>query len=801
WALAIQAALAAEHGVEPQVVYGDDGIVLRLPEAQELELPLHRLVPDADEVEDLIVAQLASTPLFAGLFRENAARALLLPRRRPGNRTPLWLQRRRAAELLAVAREHPSFPIVLETYRSCLRDVFDLGALRELLGAVARREVVVHAVDTPAASPFARGLVFAYVASNLYQGDAPLAERRAQALTLDRELLRELLGEAALRDLLDPELIAEVEAELQGLHPSRRCRDVDGVHDLLRRVGDLSPSGLAARCEGDHQPWLAELEQAKRATRLTLAGEARVVAVEDVALYRDALGVAPPPGLPAALLESVTSGIAILCERYARTHGPFRADELAQRYGLTDTEVEQALQPLANRSVLVRGALRPGGTSEEYCDAEVLRRIKRRTLARLRADAQALPAATLARFLPAWHAIDTGGQGLARLRQAIVQLEGLALPVSELESAILPARVRDFSPAMLDELGATGFLCFVGRGALGSHDGKVALYRRSHVAALLEPAKTPDQLGPVAAALLSELERRGARFFAELAAACAPATMEQVLDGLHGLLWAGLVTNDTFAPLRSLARPRTKSARVHARAVARAAAGRWSTCADLVREPPAPTVRAHARCVSLLERHGLLTPEAATLEDLPGGFAALYPVLKAMEEAGKIRRGYFVEGLGGAQFAYAGAVERLRSVAAGSERDALLLSAVDPANPFGWLLPWPDAPEPGDGGADDANRGQRARRVAGASVVIVDREPVLYLGAGGKHLTTFPAASDSHKLEAAIPKLRELARRNRAKRLRIEQIDGAQPRASALTPHLLASAFVQGYRGLELDAR
>jgi ATP-dependent Lhr-like helicase len=321
------------------------------------------------------------------------------------------------------------------------------------------------------------------------------------------------------------------------------------------------------------------------------------------------------------------------------------------------------------------------------------------------------------------------------------------------------------------------------------------------VAALLEPEQVPDRLGPVATKLLSELERRGARFFADLATACATAAPEQVLDALYELLWAGLVTNDTFAPLRSLARPRSKSPRVHARAVARAAAGRWSACSDLVREPPTPTVRAHARCVSLLERHGLLPPEAAALEDLPGGFAALYPVLKAMEEAGKIRRGYFVEGLGGAQFAYAGAVERLRAVAAAGERGALLLSAVDPANPFGWLLPWPDAPEPGDGNADGASRGQRARRVAGASVVIVDREPVLYLGAGGKHLTTFPAANDPNKVEAAIPKLRELARRNRAKRLRIEQIDGAQPRASALTPRLLASAFVQGYRGLELDAR
>ncbi len=795
WALALQARISAQTGFELQVMHSDDGILLRFAQGGDAPPPLEWLLPDADEIEELVASQLARSALFAGAFRENAARALLLPRRRPGSRTPLWLQRRRAADLLAVARDYPTFPIILETYRSCLQDVFDLQALRELLAAIERRELRVDYVETEAASPFARGLSFAYVASQLYEGDAPLAERRAQALSLDRRLLAELLGQSALRELLDPEVIAEVERELQGLARGFRARDADELHDLLRRVGALSESELAERCDGDAAALLAQLERDKRALRMTLGSEPRALAVEDAALYRDALGATPPEGLPAVFLEPAQDALQALVARHARTHGPFTRAELCARLALDEPALQAALRSLLARGELIAGALRPGGHGEELCGAEVLRRIKRRTLARLRAQAAPAPAGTLARFLPDWHGLQAPGPGLPALQEAIARLEGLALPFGELERVILPARVRDFSPALLDALGATGWLCWVGAGALGPNDGKLALYRRSQVAALLEPRPASDDLSALPRALLALLSARGACFFAELAAGCAPASNAELLQALHALIWAGLVTNDSFEPLRALSPPRSKSPRVQARALARSAGGRWSLVSELARAQPSPTERAHARCLGLLQRHGLLTREVAALEELPGGFAALYPVLRAMEEAGKVRRGYFVEDLGGAQFAARGAVERLRGLQDQPAGAAVLLSAVDPANPFGWLLPWPGEREPVDG------KGPRARRVAGAALVLVGGEPVLYLGAGGKHLTTFPAARTPDTLAAAVAALPALARQRRGKLLRIERIDGREARSSELAPALISLAFSPSYRGLELEGR
>jgi ATP-dependent Lhr-like helicase len=794
WALAIEAKLSAHTGVAAQAMYNDDGIVLRFAEGDEPPDP-SLLMLDADALEDLLMQQLAGSALFAGMFRENASRALLLPRRRPDARVPLWMQRRRSADLLAVAREFPAFPIILETYRSCLKDVFDVPALRELLAAIDRREVRVDVVDSAAPSPFARDLVFAYVASYLYEGDAPLAERRAHALALDRNLLRELLGESALRDLLDPELIAEVEAELQGVHPERRAHDADMLHDLLRRVGDLREDEIAARTLGDAAAFLSALITAKRASRVRVAGELRVIAVEDAALYRDALGVAPPRGVPAVFLEPLPEPEVALISRFARTHAPFTRAELGRRYALPPERADAVLQQLELRGEIVRGALRPGGSGEELCDAGVLRRIKQRTLQRLRGEVAAVPAAAFARFLPAWHALDAPGEGVLRLQEAIVQLEGTPLPISDLERAILPARVRDFTPAMLDELGAIGWLTWVGHGALGVSDGKIALYRRAQVAALLQPATVDEAALPaLQRTLLAHLAQRGACFFVELQRA-GGASSDDVLAALQDLIWQGLVTNDTFAPLRAFGAPKSKSPRAHGRAIARASGGRWSLVRDLARGEIAITTRVHARATKLLERYGIVTREVALIEDLPGGFSAIYAVLRAMEEAGKIRRGYFVEGVGGAQFALPGAVDRLRAQANTSELRAVALSAVDPCNPFGWLLPWPgDTPE-------NAPAALKPRRSAGAVIVLVRGEPIFYLGSGGKHLITFPAAREREMLAAAVLALRDVASRRRGKSLRIEQIDGRSARSSELAAELLALRFTAGYRGLELEVQ
>jgi ATP-dependent helicase Lhr and Lhr-like helicase len=799
WALALQTRLEARFGVPVQALWSDDGIVIRLVEVDDLP-ELELLLPPPDEVEEQVVQQLAHSALFAGQFRENAARALLLPRKRPDQRQPLWAQRLKAQQLLAVAQQYPAFPIIMETYRSCLQDVFDLPSLVELMRAVQRRQVRVDVVETPSPSPFARSLVFAYVASYLYEGDAPLAERKAQALALDRQLLRELLGQEELRELLDAAVMDAVEAEQQGLAEERRARHPDGLHDLLRRVGDLDEPELRARCAEPPAPWLRELERSRRAVVLRVAGQPRWIAIEDVGLYRDALGCLPPPGLPATFLEPVPDALDGLVARYARTHGPFLVSSVAARYALPPGQVSDALRRLEAKGVVLGGEFRPGGHGREHCDAEILRQIKRRTLAKLRGEIAPVEAAALGRFLPAWHGVGEARRGMARLEEVLAQLEGLPMSYAELEQVILPTRVPDFSPRMLDELGAMGWLVWVGRGALGKSDGRVALHRRERAGLLLPPPQLPEDAvtGELHHAILQRLQQRGACFLIELLdLGGAGDERDDLQEALWDLVWWGLVTNDTFAALRAHARPTARRVGARGRATA-GGGGRWSLVAGLCSGTVDETARAHARAVTLLERHGVVTREAAALEELPGGFAAVYPVLKAMEEAGKVRRGYFVDGLGGAQFASPGAVDRLRALRdpEGPEA-AVVLSAVDPANPFGWLLPWPGRR---DADAGDDLRGAGPRRVAGASVVLVGGQAVLFVDKGGKRLVTFPAAEEPERMAAAARALVGVAARHRARTLRVETIDGEPARTSRYEAALRAASFQSDIRGLTLEA-
>lgn len=790
WALALEARLTAETGYEIQTLWSDDGIVLRFGDAEEV--PNEDLfLPDPEELDELLLEQLPQSALFAGQFRENAARSLLMPRRRPGARTPLWIQRLKSAELLAVARQFPSFPVIIETYRACLQDVFDVPALSSLLTDIRARKIRVRSVETPSASPFARSLVFDYVGVYLYEDDAPLAERKAQALSLDRRLLRELLGEEELRELLDTEVMDQVEQELQHLEPERFVRDEDGVHDLLRRLGDLTQAELARRCEGDAGALAQNLIDRRRAVRLLVAGEPRLIAVEDVGLFRDALGCSPPPGLPEVFLDPVDDPLEILLARWASRHAPFPADRPAVRYGLAAGQIVPALRQLVGKDRLLRGEFRPGHTGEEYCDPEILRRIKRRTLARLRNEVAPVDASLLGRFLPAWHGVGERGSGLTRLQEIVVQLEGLPLSYGELESVILPARMRDFTPAMLDELGAMGWVVWVGHGSLGARDGKVALYRRERVGFLVDPPTQPEDLEDLHRGILAHLRERGASFFADLRVALRGSREEELHDALWDLVWAGLVTNDTFAPLRAAGASRPGGAKQRIRAQVRAVAGRWALVDDLLLGAPSETERAHARAIKLLERHGIVTREVGVLEALPGGFSAVYPVLRAMEDGGKIRRGYFVEGLGGAQFAFPGAVDRLRGFRHDEpQRDVQTVAATDPANPYGWILPWPtrDETQPSP------------KRVAGASVVLVDGVATLYVPPRGKNLITFPAADDPEILAAAGGALVAIAARRRGKSLRIETVDGEPAGSSRHADPLRQIGFRAGYRGLELEA-
>jgi ATP-dependent Lhr-like helicase len=756
-----------------------------------------------DDIEDMVVTELANSALFASRFRECAARALLLPRRRPGGRTPLWQQRQRAADLLAVASRYGQFPILLETYRECLRDVFDVPALVDVMRDIAARRIRLVEVETPLASPFASSLLFDYIASYMYEGDAPLAERRAAALSLDRELLAELVGSEELRELVDDDALSELELELQRLTPSRLARDADGIADLLREVGDLRTDEVVARTAAPEEAvtrWLSELERARRIWSAPIGGERRWVAAEDAGRMRDGLGIPPPGGLPGAFLEPLRRPLIDLVARYARTHGPFHAAEVAGRLGLPTDAVELALAELEREDRVTRGEFRPGGVRREWCDVEVLRRLRRRSLAALRREVEPVEPAALARFLPGWQGVDSRTPGVERTLEVVEQLQGCPLPASALEFDILAARVRDYRPAWLDELMAGGELVWVGRGPLGSDNGRVGLYLREQ-APLLAP-QPPDELeehlrSPLHEALLGHLTERGASFWPQLYAAAGGGDVTEVVEALWDLVWAGVVTNDTFQPLRTLrSGPVRRSGggrRRPGRAVSRSgpprAAGRWSLVADLLDSPASATERAAALAAQLLDRYGVLTRDAVLAEDVPGGFSAVYGVLRAMEESGRARRGYFVEGLGGAQFAVPGAVDRLRAVReadlAGEDGQLRVLAATDPANPFGAALPWPEPLYEGR---------HLPKRAAGAHVILAAGNLLAFLERGGRSLLTFTA--DPAELAAVAEGLATLVDHRRVERLQLQRIDGDPPADQPLLEHLRAASFADHPRGM-----
>ena len=833
WALAIESRLAERLGGDAQTIWSDDGIAIRLPEGEasgDRDGAIRDLLfPSADEVEDMVVGRLGSSAMFAARFRENAARALLLPRRRPGSRTPLWMQRQRSAELLAVASRYGSFPIIVETYRECLADLFDLPALREVLGGVARRDIEVREAETVAASPFAGSLLFDYLAAYMYEGDAPLAERRAGALALDRELLRELLGQEELRDLIDPEALADLELALQALVPERAARSVDAVHDLLRRLGDLGVDEVAARISepAAAAEWLAALEGSRRAVVLRISGGDRWIAIEDAARYRDALGVALPVGIPTAFLAPVADAFGGLVARWARNHGPFHAAETARRWSVPAARVEEALERLLEAGAILLGEFRPGGTEREWCDPDVLRQLRRRSLARLRREVEPVDQVVLARFLPAWQGVrpvgdraaagPRGEAALERLAEVVDQLAGLPIPASVLERDVLPARIPGYQPRLLDEMGALGEVAWMGDGSLGRDDGRVVLYRPGRESLReLAAGDTEPPAGELHDRLRDCLAGRGASFYRDLQSAAGLASEREILDALWDLVWAGEVTNDTFAPLRALRwrRPsgerRPRPGRLQMGPPE--AAGRWSLvrgragaaagtgsvpggattgAAASVAGAASATARLHSFVTVLLERHGVLTREAVASEDVAGGFSGVYPILRAMEESGRIRRGYFVDGLGAAQFALAGAVDRLRSMRERPDDRAAgpavhLLAAADPANPYGAALAWPRR------GETDRRPLQRA---AGGYVVLVDGAAALYLERGAHSLQTLPAADDPAAAGPAFGALHALVDDGRLRELVVTRVDGESVSASKWRPLLEQAGFTAGYRG------
>jgi ATP-dependent Lhr-like helicase len=758
WSMAITSRIRASGGADVEAMWGDDGFVLRFPDSDVAPDP-DLILLDAEEATDLVLRQLSGTALFAAKFRESAARALLLPRRRAQGRTPLWQQRKRAYDLLTVAGRYPSFPILLEAYRECMRDVFDMPALLETLRAIRQRSVRVHVADTRTPSPFASSLLFSYVANYIYDGDAPLAERRAQALSIDQEQLRDLLGDADLRELLDADAISEVEEQLQGLLETQRVRSADGIHDLLLRIGDLTRDQLQRRlADPELMSQLERLLRSRRLLEIKIAGEKRLIAVEDAARYRDALGIPLPPGIATALLEPVASPVLELVRRFARTHGPFTLREVTTRFALDAPQVEGALQALLLDGRILEGGFRPGGVYREWCDAEVLRSIRRKSLARLRREVEPIEQQALARLETHWQGVLQRRRGLDALLDTIEHLQGAPLAASLIETSILPARLANYSPGSLDTLIAAGEVVWCGLDSLGERDGRIALFLADKLGTLLPPRPEPapeNPLIPRETALLEQLARSGAAFFAQLHDAVGGGYPGETLDALWSLVWRGLVTNDTFHALRAyVARPAGSSRqpkRQHnlpsfrsRRTTPPSAQGRWSLVPSSL---ASPTEWSHAFAQQLLNRYGVLTRESAASENLPGGFSAIYDVLKALEESGRIRRGYFVAGLGATQFALPAAVDLLRSLRNGSsleKPEMVILAATDPANLYGSVLRWPAQEE---GEAEGAPR--QLTRGVGASVLLRNGDLVAYLRRTQPNLQVFLPTDEPERSSTA----------------------------------------------------
>jgi len=824
WAMAVSARIRAAGGPEVETLWGDDGFVLRFPDTDAPPDPDWFLV-EPGEAMALVLRQLGTTALFAGRFREAAGRALLLPRRRADARSPLWQLRKRSYDLLSVASRYPSFPLLLEAYRECLRDVFDMQALIETLRAIEQRQLRVHVVETRKPSPFAASLLFSYVANFLYDGDAPLAERRAQALTIDQDQLRELLGEADLRELLDADAIAEVEEIAQCLPENYRARSADGIHDLCLRLGDLSRDELARRVVSpDLLTHVDRLVRSRRLLELRIAGERRLIAAEDAARYRDALGVPLPPGLATALLETVAHPVLELVRRYGRTHGPFTTREAADRFALDAEAVEAALRQLAHEGRVLEGGFRPGGLHREWCDAEMLRLIRRKSLAKLRREVEPVEQHTLARFLTHWQGLlsprRSGHGHLDALLDAIESLQGAPLPASLLESAILPARIAEYASAGLDTLIAAGEVTWAGVEPIGERDGRIALFLADKFPLLMQQRPQTEPLTEREEKLLSVLESTGASFFDALHAAVGGGYPGETIDALWNLVWRGLITNDSLHALRAyIAKPDSARAprRLQTGAVFRSrkttpptAQGRWSLLPVRAQKGsenagPSATEASHALALQLLNRYGVLMRESVAAENVPGGFSAVYDVLKALEESGRIRRGYFVAGLGATQFALPAAVDLLRQLRTAPPEEKpefVQLAAADPANPYGSVLRWPELPVADE---DSESAPRLLTRSAYAEVILRNGQLVAWLRRGNPNVLIFLPPEEPERSQAASGLAHFLCARGQ-ERMRggshqgvlITTVNGQPVAAHPMARFLMDAGFHPGPLGMHL---
>ena len=815
WSMAVVAKVREARGIEVESMWSDDGFVIRLPENED-EFDASWFVPTAVEMRELVMRQLGGTSLFAARFREAAARALLLPRRRPGMRAPLWQQRQRAADLLAVASRYPSFPIVMEAYRECLSDAFDLASAADILRQVERGDITVTTIVSTKPSPFASALLFNYIANYVYEGDAPLAERRAQALSIDQSQLEEILGSVDFRELLDRAALDEVESHLQSLDEDYRARHADGVHDLLLKLGDLTPAELEQRCAS---PAVAssvdELVAARRVLQTRIGGETRFIPVEYAAAYRDALGIPLPPGLAAAFLEPAADAVGELVRRYARTHGPFTSMEIARRFAVTPAHLERTLRVLHAAGKLLEGEFRPGGEHREWCEPGVLQQIRRKTLARLRREIVPAEQTVFARFLGRWQGVATRRRGQDALIDAIEVLQGAELIASDLETEILPARVHGYRSEYLDALLASDEVIWVGRGRVGERDGRISLYLADSARYLLPPPIPASEAAPFSERALrihEFLRQEGASFLAALHQAAGGGFVNETVAALWELVWTGIVTNDTLFPLRSyIAGPPKRQGHADVRDVAPGSVdflrrlrartaghpggqGRWSLTERRVPQPPAPAEWSAATAQQLLTRNGIVTRETALAENVAGGYATVYPVLRAMEEKGMIRRGMFVDGLGAAQFAMPAAVDLLRSLRKQEGKlDTVHLAATDPANPYGSVLKWSADPA-------DVQKSPSLARAAGARVILVNGNLAAFLRKRNPSIRVFlpedePDRSQFARELAAKLAAVAIARQGRREGMLIAEINEQPAREHFLGRALLDAGFSDSSAG------
>ncbi len=827
WALAVAERIQDSYGFDAQVLAADDGIILRLPVTDADPPGADVFFFDPDQIQQIVTDQLASSALFAARFRECAARALLLPRQNPTQRTPLWQQRQRASQLLEVAQKYPQFPVILETARECLQDVYQLPALIDVLTRLQNRTITVAEVQTPSPSPLAQNLLFGYVAQYLYAGDSPLAERRAAALALDPELMQQLLGQVPLAELLEPTVITQLQQQLQRTAEDYRLTGAEGVADLLRLLGPLSQEELAQRLTdpaelATHLDWL---QARNRIFPFRLGDRQKYAVVEDAARLRDGLGIPLPHGIPVAFLEPDENAVVDLLLRFLATNGPFTVADVQDRLGFAPAVTQTLLARFVASGELQSGSFREGVTDTEYCATATLRQLRRRSLAALRSQLAPVETSAYARFLLDWQGVGESYSGVDGVRQVIDQLAGYPAPASAWESLIFPARVRDYQPWMLDELLSTGEVLYAGAGKTASQDGLISFHpSRTAPLTLPVPDEAPE-LSADAAALWAIFPQSGAYFSQDLRELMRSegVTVRDSTASLWELFFAGLVSNDSFAALRAWLGRGTTTHRVRSKPQLRstgfarrqsirarysagldrsaaadsfepAGAGRWGRL-------PAPetdqTLRSHGLAEFLLGRYGVLTGGSVKAEDVPGGFAWAYKVLTFFEDAGYCRRGYYIERLGAAQFADLGAVDALRGHSRQDEvaqarpqrRSVVTLAATDPANPYGAALPWPDL----------ASATQRPGRKAGALVVLVDGELALYVERGGKSLLSFATEeqlSEPGFLEDAAQSLVARLRQAQIDKIHCEKLNQLPILGTDVADALLAAGFYSSPSGI-----